>query len=158
MTFVVETVAEPEAIQASATGITNETEETRENEQPASEIVVPVVNGMSSKSFEEVGRWKHYARNTLARPGDSRAELYKPHVAKKLLAVSFVKVGELHFGALKAGWSKARIRTLEHRLQKVVIVLLPAIATATATAARKSRATHRKLTKPGNALREAKNQ
>jgi predicted nucleic acid-binding protein len=58
----------------------------------------------------------------LGKKGDTRAELYKPHVIRKLVAVSFVTVGEVHFGARKNGWGAQKIRGMEQRFRSVVIV------------------------------------
>ena len=58
----------------------------------------------------------------LGKSGDTRAALYRPHVHKKLVAVSFITVGELLFGAAKANWTKAKIDRMRKRLRSVVIV------------------------------------
>ncbi len=58
----------------------------------------------------------------LGKAGDERAKLYRPHVEGKLVAVSFVTVGELHFGAAKAGWSPDKILRMQARLRATVIV------------------------------------
>ena len=58
----------------------------------------------------------------LLRPDDKRAEVYRKHVQGKTIAVSFVTVGELYFGAVKRGWSATTIAALEHKLKEVVIV------------------------------------
>jgi tRNA(fMet)-specific endonuclease VapC len=54
--------------------------------------------------------------------GTGYASLYKPHVEGKLIAVSFVTVGELYFGAYRKGWSTERIGDLKDRLRSVTIV------------------------------------
>jgi len=56
------------------------------------------------------------------KPADTRAAIYKPHVQGKLIAVSFVTVGELLFGAYKKKWGPARVADLNQRLRSVVIV------------------------------------
>jgi len=53
---------------------------------------------------------------------DSRAALYLPDIQDKLLAVSFVTVGELYKWAYLQRWGFERLRELEERLQKVVIL------------------------------------
>jgi tRNA(fMet)-specific endonuclease VapC len=58
----------------------------------------------------------------LMKPDDSRAKIYRPHVQGKLIAVSFVTVGELLFGASKKKWGKQRLDDLNQRLRSVVIV------------------------------------
>ena len=54
--------------------------------------------------------------------GDRRGEIYKPHVRGRLVAVSFVTVGELKFGAYKKNWGKDKLEDLIQRLRSVVIV------------------------------------
>ena len=56
------------------------------------------------------------------KPADTRAAIYRPHVQGKLVAVSFVTVGELLSGAYKKKWGSARIADLNQRLRSVVIV------------------------------------
>ncbi len=58
----------------------------------------------------------------LMKPTDTRAAIYAPHVKNKLVAVSFVTVGELLFGARKKKWGKAKLDELNQRLRSVVIV------------------------------------
>jgi len=58
----------------------------------------------------------------LMRPEDARAKIYLPHTQHKLLAVCFVTVGELLFGASKRGWGKRRVADLHKRLRSVVVV------------------------------------
>ncbi len=45
--------------------------------------------------------------------GTRYASLYKPHVEGKLMAVSFVTVGELYFGAYRKAWGQERLADLE---------------------------------------------
>jgi tRNA(fMet)-specific endonuclease VapC len=54
--------------------------------------------------------------------GDTRAALYKKHVDGAIMAVSFVTVGELLFGAKKKKWGAAKLADLNQRLRSVVIV------------------------------------
>src|SRR5881296_2521572 len=58
----------------------------------------------------------------LLRAGDRRGEPYRKHVQGKTIAVSFITVGELYYGATKRGWSAKTIATLEQRLKAAVIV------------------------------------
>ena len=58
----------------------------------------------------------------LMKPGDTRASLYKKHVDGKIIAVSFVTVGELLFGAEKKKWGAAKQNNLNGRLKSVVVV------------------------------------
>ena len=58
----------------------------------------------------------------LMKPRDTRAEVYQPHVKGKTVAISFITVGELYFGAEKRKWSGKTLRNLEERLKAVVIV------------------------------------
>jgi tRNA(fMet)-specific endonuclease VapC len=58
----------------------------------------------------------------LMKPSDTRAALYRPHVKDKTVAISFVTVGELYYGAEKKGWSAKTRQNLEERLKAVVIV------------------------------------
>lgn len=54
--------------------------------------------------------------------GKGYAVLYRPHVEGKLIAVSFVTVGELYFGAYRRGWKAERLADLKDRLRSVTIV------------------------------------
>lgn len=58
----------------------------------------------------------------LMKSNDTRAEAYRPHVKEKTVAVSFITVGELHYGAEKKEWSATNRQNLEERLKAVVIV------------------------------------
>ena len=58
----------------------------------------------------------------LLRQGDSRADLYRPHVEGKKIALSFVTVGELYSGAIKKNWAIERLNLLEAQLRTVVII------------------------------------
>jgi tRNA(fMet)-specific endonuclease VapC len=53
---------------------------------------------------------------------DDRAEPYRQHIVGKTLAISFVTVGELYYGAEKKGWGTANLQKLETRIRSVVIV------------------------------------
>lgn len=54
--------------------------------------------------------------------GNTYASLYKSHVEGKLVAVSFITVGELYFGAYRKGWGADRLNDLKDRLRSVTIV------------------------------------
>ena len=56
------------------------------------------------------------------KPGDLRAEIYKKHIQGRLMAVSFITVGELLFGAKRKKWGAAKLADLNQRLRSVVIV------------------------------------
>lgn len=58
----------------------------------------------------------------LGKSGDTRAVLYRPHVEGKLVAVSFVTVGEILFGAYKSKWEKPKLEQIKARLRSVTIV------------------------------------
>lgn len=58
----------------------------------------------------------------LMKPQDTRNAIYAKRVAGKLIALSFVTVGELIFGARKRSWGTAKIADLERRLRGAVIV------------------------------------
>ncbi len=54
--------------------------------------------------------------------GSGYAALYRPHVDGKLIAVSFITVGELYFGAKRKKWGEAKFADLKDRLRVVTIV------------------------------------
>jgi len=54
--------------------------------------------------------------------GTGYAAVYKPHVQGKLIAVSFITVGELYFGAARKNWGAERVQDLKDRLRSVTIV------------------------------------
>ncbi len=58
----------------------------------------------------------------LLNESDKRAEIYKKHVQNKTLAISFVTVGELHYGALKKKWGSRRLAVLNARMKAVVVI------------------------------------
>ena len=58
----------------------------------------------------------------LGKSGDPRAALYRPHVEGKLVAVSFVTVGEILFGAYKSKWGPSKLEQIKARLRSVTIV------------------------------------
>lgn len=54
--------------------------------------------------------------------GGSLAEAYARHVQGKLLAISFITVGELYFGAEKANWGEEKRKRLETTLRNFVVI------------------------------------
>jgi tRNA(fMet)-specific endonuclease VapC len=60
----------------------------------------------------------------LIKTGDTRGQLYVPHIQGKLVAISFITVGELYEWTVKPGyeWSAARIANLEARIRSVIVI------------------------------------
>lgn len=58
----------------------------------------------------------------LMRPKDNRGDAYRPHVKGKTVAVSFITVGELFYGAEKRKWSGKTLARLLEKLKAVVVV------------------------------------
>ena len=58
----------------------------------------------------------------LLRPSDSRTALYLPELQGRLLALSFVSVGELYRWAIQRNWGAAKFVDLQERLKKIVIL------------------------------------
>ena len=54
--------------------------------------------------------------------GGSLAEAYAPHVQNRLLAITFVTVGELYFGAEKGKWGDRKRGELEAALRNFVVI------------------------------------
>ena len=54
--------------------------------------------------------------------GDPLARHYKPHLQGRLLAVAFITVGELYFGAEKNRWGEGKRRDLETTLRKFLVI------------------------------------
>jgi len=54
--------------------------------------------------------------------GHTQAEFFKPYLANKTLALSFMTVAELYYGAYHAGWGISRLTKLEHHLKNYVIL------------------------------------
>ena len=54
--------------------------------------------------------------------GGELARAYTPHLRGRLLAVSFVTVGELYFGAENARWGEKKRHQLEQTLRGFVVV------------------------------------
>lgn len=58
----------------------------------------------------------------LLKSQDSRASLYAPDLQDKILAVSFITVGELYRWAIGRNWGTTRFLDLQARLTKVVLL------------------------------------
>ncbi len=58
----------------------------------------------------------------LLRSNDTRADLYRPHIQGRKVAVSFVTVGELYYWAARNKWALGRIRDLEAHLNAATVV------------------------------------
>jgi predicted nucleic acid-binding protein len=58
----------------------------------------------------------------LIKEGDTRAELYRPHVKGKTIALSFVTVGELFAWSVKKNWNAKRRAELDRRIRAAVVV------------------------------------
>ena len=58
----------------------------------------------------------------LNKRGDTRAQLYEPHIKGKTVALSFISIGELYFWTVKRAWSAERIAELEQRLKAAVVI------------------------------------
>ncbi|MCY4409089.1 MAG: type II toxin-antitoxin system VapC family toxin [Caldilineaceae bacterium] len=54
--------------------------------------------------------------------GGPLGRAYQPHVQNHLLAISFITVGELYFGAEKGNWGKSRRNELEAIIRRFVII------------------------------------
>ena len=54
--------------------------------------------------------------------GSRVANVYKPHLEGRLLAISFITVGEFYFGAEKARWGEKRRQRLEQTLRKFLVI------------------------------------
>jgi tRNA(fMet)-specific endonuclease VapC len=54
--------------------------------------------------------------------GGEHAQAYLPHVQGKLLAISFITVGELYFGAEKDKWGGTKRKQLETTLRNFVVI------------------------------------
>ena len=57
----------------------------------------------------------------LMKSKDTRADAYRPHVKGKTVAICFITLGELYYGAEKKKWSGKTLRNLQERLKAVVI-------------------------------------
>ena len=54
--------------------------------------------------------------------GGLLAKKYTPHLKGRLLAIAFITVGELYFGAEKKNWGRRKREQLETTLQKFAVV------------------------------------
>ena len=54
--------------------------------------------------------------------GDTRAQLYRPHLQGKTLALSFMTVAELYQWAYIRNWGEQKLTRLEEQLRAYVIV------------------------------------
>ena len=54
--------------------------------------------------------------------GDTRAQLYHPHLQDKTLALSFMTIAELYPWAYVRDWGKRKLTRLEEQLHRYVIV------------------------------------
>jgi len=54
--------------------------------------------------------------------GGPLAEAYEPHVQGRLLAIAFVTVGEMYFGAENKNWGEKRRKELETTLRNFVVI------------------------------------
>jgi tRNA(fMet)-specific endonuclease VapC len=58
----------------------------------------------------------------LMKGTDTRAELYKPYVKGKTIALSFVTVGELFAWSVRRNWGTKELADLEQRIKAAVVV------------------------------------
>jgi predicted nucleic acid-binding protein len=54
--------------------------------------------------------------------GGPLAEAYEPRVQGKLLAISFITVGEMYFGAENKNWGEKKRRVLETTLRNFLVI------------------------------------
>jgi len=54
--------------------------------------------------------------------GGARAEAYMPHVEGHVLSVSFITVGEMYYGAEKAGWGERKRAKLDAHLHNFAVI------------------------------------
>lgn len=54
--------------------------------------------------------------------GGPLAEAYAPHVQGKLLAIAFITVGEMYFGAENNNWGEKKRKELETTLRNFVVI------------------------------------
>ena len=54
--------------------------------------------------------------------GGREAETYAPHVQGKLLAIAFITVGEMYFGAENKNWGETKRKQLETALRNFVVI------------------------------------
>ncbi|MGA2545667.1 MAG: type II toxin-antitoxin system VapC family toxin [Rectinemataceae bacterium] len=54
--------------------------------------------------------------------GGPLAEAYVPHLQGRLLAISFITVGEMYFGAEHANWGEKKRKALETKLRNFLVI------------------------------------
>ncbi len=54
--------------------------------------------------------------------GGTLAEAYAPHVQGRLLAIAFITVGEMYFGAENKNWGEKKRKELETTLRNFVVI------------------------------------
>lgn len=54
--------------------------------------------------------------------GGPPAEAYAPHIEGRLLAIAFITVGEMYYGAEKANWGEKKRKELETTLRNFVVI------------------------------------
>ena len=54
--------------------------------------------------------------------GAPLARSYKPHLQGRLLAVAFITIGELYFGAEKDHWGESKRARLEQTLRRFLVI------------------------------------
>lgn len=54
--------------------------------------------------------------------GGPLAEAYAPHVQGKLLAIAFITVGEMYFGAENKNWGEKKRKELETTLHNFIVI------------------------------------
>jgi len=54
--------------------------------------------------------------------GGSEAKMYAPHVQNKLLAISFITVGEMYFGMENKNWGENKRKQLDTTLRNFVVI------------------------------------
>ena len=54
--------------------------------------------------------------------GGQEAEAYAPHVQGKLLAIAFITVGEMYYGAENRNWGENKRKQLETTLRNFVVI------------------------------------
>ena len=54
--------------------------------------------------------------------GDTRADFFQPFLEHRTLAISFMTVSELYYGALKSKWGQNKIGKLENAIKNYVVL------------------------------------
>ena len=54
--------------------------------------------------------------------GDERGKPFRRYIEGKTVAISFITVGELYFGASNQGWGQKKLSDLERAIKAAVIV------------------------------------